>query len=137
MEIIDVESVVFSTVATVVRAQYSDVFMTGEAVAAPPKFPCVTLVEMNNSTYARTLDSSASENHAQLMYQIEIFSNLSVGKKSQCKAIVALIDTEMQKLGFVRIGNSPMDVPNSDRTIYRMVARYRGVISKDLTVYRR
>lgn len=134
---IDVESAIFGTVAPVVRAEHPDVFMTGEPVAAPPKFPCVVLLEMDNSTYQRTLDSSGEENHAQLMYQVEVYSNLSTGKKRQCREIVALIDGEMQKLGFLRIGSSPAEVPNADKTIYRMVARYRATVSKDKTIYRR
>lgn len=132
---IDVESTIFSTVATVVRAQYPDVFMTGEAVAAPPKFPCVVLREMDNGTYQRTLDSSGVENHAQVMYQLEVYSNLSTGKKKQCKEIFALADEKMQNLGLVRVGGGPLEVPNSN--LYRIVARYRGVISKDLIMYRR
>lgn len=134
---IDVESTIFSTVATVVRAQYPDTFMTGEAVATPPKFPCAVLAEMDNSTYQRSLDSSGMENHAQLMYQVEVYSNLSAGKKRQCREIMALIDEEMQKLGFLRIGGGPMEAPNANQTIYRVVARYRGTISKDLTMFRR
>jgi len=134
---INCENEVFSTVSQAVRAQYANAFMTSEPVASPSKFPCVVLREMDNSTYQRTLDSSGTENHAQLMYQAEVYSNLSTGKKSQCRAIMALIDEEMQKLGFLRIGCGPMEMPNANQTIYRVVARYRGTISKDLIMYRR
>lgn len=134
---IDVESEVFSTVAMAVRTQHPNAFVTGEEVATPPRFPCVVLREMDNSTYQRTLDSSSAENHAQLMYQVDVYSNLAIGKKSQCREIVALVDTAMQSLGFVRIGSGPMEIPSAHKTIYRMVARYRGTISKDFMMYRR
>jgi hypothetical protein len=46
------------------------------------------------------------------------------------------IDREMTELGFTRIMRSP--VPNmEDLTIYRMVGRYRAVISKKERIYGR
>ncbi len=134
---IDIEDAVFDAVANVIREQYEGAYVTGEAIVNPPAFPCVTVIEADNSTYERTLDSSAEENHARLMYEINVFSNLGSGKKKQCRAIMALADAEMQRLGFVRVSNSPLEVPNADKTIYRQVARYRTVISKDKKTYRR
>ena len=131
---IDVENTIFDKVATALRNEFTGIFVAGETVAIPSSFPAVTLVEMDNSTYTRSLDSSGEENHAILMYQADVYSNLSAGKKTQCRAIIAVIDTEMQKLGFVRIGSSPMAIPNADATKNRMVARYRATISKDKTI---
>ena len=134
---INVENEVFSTVATALRNEFSGIFVSGEYVSAPSSFPAVTLVEDDNSTYQRSLDSSGQENHAQLMYTVNVYSNKSSGKKSQCKTIMAEIDTQMQGMGFVRLGSSPTGVPNVDASIYRMVARYRATISKDNVIYRR
>lgn len=134
---INCETEVYSTVATALRAQFSGVFVAGEAVAAPSSFPAVTLVEDDNSTYQRSLDSSGQENHAQLMYSCNVYSNKSAGKKAECKAILAVIDTEMFGMGFLRVGRSPMEVPNANGAIYRMVARYKATISKDKAIYRR
>lgn len=111
--------------------------MSGEHVAAPATFPAVTLVEDDNSTYVRSLDSSGQENHAQLLYTINAYSSKMPGKKSECKAIMALIDEKMFEMGFLRVGRSPMEMKNEDTSIYRMVARYRATVSKDNIVYRR
>lgn len=133
---IDAENEVFDSVATDVRAEYPDIYMVGEYVKTPPKFPCVSLVEMDNQSYQQTEDSGSVENHASLMYMVNIYSNKTVGKKSECKAIAALIDKRMLALGFARIMLQP--IPNlDDATIYRMVARYSAVISKDKVIYRR
>ena len=134
---INIESEVFSTVVTALRAEFTGIFVSGEAVAAPSSFPAVTIVEQDNSTHQRSLDSSGKENHAVLMYEINAFSNLGSGKKKQTRAIMAIIDDEMQDMGFVRVGSGPMTVPNADASIYRIVARYRGTISKDKVIYRR
>ena len=133
---IDIENTVFKSVATDVRATYPDIYMVGEYVKTPPKFPCVSLVEMDNQSYQRTEDSGSSENHASLMYEVNIYSNKTVGKKAECRAIAALVDERMLALGFARTMLQP--IPNlDDATIYRMVGRYSAVISKNKVIYRR
>ena len=133
---IDYENEIFTAVAMVVRAKYPDIYMVGEYVKTPPKFPFVSLVEMDNQTYQRTEDSGSSENHASVMYEVNIYSNKTVGKKTECKEIAAVIDEQMLALGFARTMLQP--IPNlDDATIYRMVGRYSAIISKDKVIYRR
>ena len=133
----DIENEVFSTVANALRAKFAGIFVAGEAVAAPSTFPAVTLVEDDNSTLTQTLDSSGEENHASVMYTANAYSNLSSGKKAQCKAILAVIDDEMFGMGFIRVGSSHMEMPNANQTIYRMVSRYKATVSKNKIIYRR
>ena len=133
---IDIESAVFNRVADRVREQFPDIFMVGEYVNSPASFPAVSLVEMDNSTRIETIDSGSRENHANVMYEVNVYSNKTAGKKTECREILALIDEEMLNMGFSRITLTP--VPNeNDSTIYRMVARYRAVVSSDLKIFRR
>jgi hypothetical protein len=133
---IDIESQVFDKVATRVREQFPDIFMVGEYVSSPSSFPAASLVEMDNSTRETTIDSGSNENHANVMYEVNVYSNKTTGKKSECKKIIALVDEEMTAIGFVRSTLTP--VPNEyDSTIYRMVARYRAAVSDDHKIYRR
>ena len=133
---IDIESQVFDRVATRVREQFPDIFMTGEYVNSPSSFPAVSLVEMDNSVRESTIDSGSNENHANVMYEVNVYSNKTTGKKSECKAIIALIDTEMTALGFARSTLTPVQ-NEYDSTIYRMVGRYRAAVSTDHKIYRR
>lgn len=133
---IDIENIVFNTVAEKVRDVFPDIFMTGEYVSSPPEFPAVSLVEADNSTRIETSDSGSNENHANVMYEVNVYSNKTAGKKSECKTIIALIDKEMLALGFTRATMTP--VPNmNDSTIYRMVGRYRATVSANNTIFRR
>ena len=133
---IDIENEVFDRVATRVRGQFPDTFVAGEYVNSPSSFPAVSLVEMDNSVRESTVDSGSNENHANVMYEVNVYSNKTTGKKTECKAIMALIDEEMTALGFVRSTLTP--VPNEyDSTIYRMVGRYRAAVSFDSKIYRR
>lgn len=133
---IDIESTVFNRVATKVQEVFPDIFMVGEYVNSPASFPAASLVEMDNSTRIETVDSGSNENHANVMYEVNVYSNKAVGKKSECKKIIALIDEEMLAMGFSRV--TLTQVPNEyDSTIYRMVGRYRATVSSTHEIYRR
>ncbi len=133
---IDIEAEVFGIVSSDVRLKSPKVYMTGEYVKSPPSFPCVSLIETDNQVYRNTRDSGCIENHAQIQYEVNVYSNRTSGKKAECKEIISLIDSKMEKLGFTRTFMNP--VPNEqDATIYRMIARYRAIVSKNKTIYRR
>ena len=133
---IDIENAVFNRVVTRVREVFPDIFMAGEYVKSPSSFPAASLVEMDNSIRIDTIDSGSNENHANVMYEANVYSNKTAAKKSECKAIIALIDEEMLAMGFTRVSLTP--VPNEyDTSIYRMVGRYRATVSSDMKIYRR
>ena len=133
---INVETEIFNIIAKAVRKDYPDIYIVGEYVQSPPKFPCVSLVEMDNSAYIRTQTDGNVENHAELMYELNVYSNKTSGKKSECKNIATLIDKELAALNFSRTMLQP--IPNiDDATIYRMTGRYRAVVANDNTIFRR
>ena len=132
----DIETEIFSIVANAVRASYPDACVVSEYVKSPSRFPSVSIIEIDNTAYDRTQTSGSLENHTDLTYEVNIYSNKTSGKKSECKSIASLIDNEFATLGFSRTMLQP--IPNlDDATIYRMVGRYKGVVSKDNYVFRR
>ena len=133
---INIENEVFDSIATAVRSEYPDAYVVGEYVKTPSQFPCVSMVEIDNVAYEKTQSSGSLENHADVTYEVNIYSNKTSGKKSECKAIASLIDKEFATLGFSRTMLQP--IPNvDDATIYRMLGRYRGVVSTDYKIFRR
>lgn len=132
---INLEANLFTIVATKLRSEFSRISITSEPVSAPPQFPCVSMVEMNNTTYRRSLSSAQKENHSNLTYEIQAYSNLVSGKKSECRAIMAVVDDVMLGLNFVRIMLEPItNLP--DASVYRVVARYTSVAAPDGLLYR-
>jgi hypothetical protein len=133
---IDIENEVFTAIATALRAEYNPIGVYGEWVPSPAIFPAVTVEELDNYALERTQDSGSLENHVGVMYEINVFSNLTVGKKAQAKSIFKDIDAVMAGLGFTRTVKTA--IPNLENaTIYRMVGRYKAVVSKDKTIFRR
>lgn len=133
---IDIENEVFNTIATALRSAYDPISVYGEYVKSPAVFPAVMIEEKSNSALGRTQDSGSLENHASLMYEVNVYSNKQTGKKSQCKEIFKIIDNEFQKLGFTRTLKEP--IPNLENgTIYRMIGRYTAVVSVGGIIFRR
>lgn len=121
---IDIESLLFTPIAQAVREQFN-AYVTGEYVKSPSKFPHVSLVESDNYITLSHRDTGVSEKYSTIMYEVNVYSNKTSGKKSECRAILSLIDSMMYERNFTRIAMTP--VPNmEDATIYRLTARYRA-----------
>ena len=132
---IDIENQVFTEIYNVVTASYPNAKIESTLNLTPSEFPCVCVEEISNTTLESTIDSTSNENHATVTYEVNIFTNKTVGKKSDEKDILNLIDTLMIGFGFVRISKEPVAL--SEGTKYRIVIRYRAVVSKNQTLYRR
>lgn len=132
---IDIENEIFTKIVTELRSQFPDINVYGEDVRTPSSFPCVSIVEADNYALTNTRDSGSNENHAVLMYEVNVYSNRTSGKKSECKAILAIIDCLLVGMGFTRTMKNPVTM--DDATIYRMISRYTAIVSKNQTIYRR
>ena len=133
---IDLENELFNEIARAVKEEFPEIYVTDEYVAIPPSFPCLSLVEEDNTTLIRTQTNSLEENHAELLYEMNVYSNKKKGKKTECKKIAAFVDALLVRRNFTRIMLNP--IPNyADASIYRMVGRYRVVVGKNKTFYRR
>lgn len=132
----DIESDVFDAIAGILTEKYDGISIYSEYVHVPESFPSVSVIEEDNSSFLPALDSEGSH-HSQLMYDVNVYSNLSSGKKEQVKEIMQTIDEKMQALGFVRLSRQPLTLPNAETSIYRMEARYRTVVDENKRLLRR
>jgi hypothetical protein len=130
---IDIEKEVFAKIAPELRSQFTGINVYGEDVRSPSSFPCVSIVEADNYTLRRTQDSGSNENHANVMYEVNVYSNKTSGKKTECKEIFAVIDEIMLGLGFTRSNKNPVTM--DEATIYRLVGRYVAIVSKHKRIY--
>lgn len=132
---IDYENEIYTRVVERVRAAHGDVRFFGIDERVPEQFPAVGLVEADNATRTDTIDSGSFENHANVTYEISVYSNRASGKKSECKAIFATVDDTFIRLGFSRMMRNPVSM--NDASIYRMIGRYTATIDKNGKIYRR
>lgn len=137
---IDIEDDIFDEVSEKVYAAFEkkcpDLLMMSEYVKSPSSFPFISLVEIDNATFRDTQSTDGNENHVAVTYELNVYSNKTSGKKAECKALAGFIDEILLGMNFTRTMLEP--VPNQDEaTIYRVLGRYRAVISKNKTIYRR
>ena len=130
---IDIENDVFNNAAQVLRAAHSGIYVVGEYVETPARFPAVTIVEADNRVVQR-MRTLNIENAVLSMFEVNIYSNKASGKKSEAKAIANTVDEFFSSIGYTRTMRN--QVPNlNDATIYRIVCRYEANVDKDLWIY--
>lgn len=131
---IDIESDIFDMVAKALRAEFPTLTVLSDFPVTPATFPVASLVEADNRILQR-MRTNTIENAVSVMYELNIYSNKTVGKKSEAKAIANAADVLFDDLGFTRTFRQ--QVPNMrDATIYRIVCRYEAVVDRDLVIYR-
>ena len=127
-----IEDEIFTEIYTLLTSEYSGIYVTGEYEPVPKQFPCAYIEEIDNFTVS--LNGSNKGEESAVMYEVNVFSNLQNGHKTQCKKIIKTIDDFMTIRGFTRTMCMPMQ--NIDPTVYRMTARYEASVYNE-TIYRR
>lgn len=130
---IDIESKVYSPIATALKAAYSNIFVTSEPTPIPEKPLVVGIVQMDNYMSINRLDNSGRERYSTLMFQVDVYSNKQTGKKSQCKEVMNVVDKMMFDMNFTRLSLTP--IPSPETGYYRYTARYRAETDGE-TLYR-
>ena len=124
---IDIENELYDLLAQRIRAEYPDANITSTYVPSPAEFPAVRRPYFRFIKVMQDVDN---------LFEINVMSNKTRGKKAECKAIAALIDGAMLSLGFNRSYMRPtQNLLNV--TVYQITARYQAVVSADKTIYRR
>jgi len=100
----------------------------------PSSYPFVSLEEIEDAVYESTSDSCDIENHAEKHYEVNIYTQ-KPNKKSTADGIANVVDDVFKQKNFVRITKNVLQ--SNDETTYRIIIRYRGIVSKSEVVYRR
>ena len=132
---IDIENQIYTLISDAVKTEYPNAKVESVLNLSPSEFPCVCVEEINNTTYRSSSDSGSIENHAELAYEVNIFSNKLSGKKMEVKKISAIVDEIFANLNFIRTASIPSQL--DDSTKYRKLLRYAAVSDKNGTIYRR
>jgi hypothetical protein len=132
---IDIENQVFDTLSTALKSKFPKITVKSGLENIPSAFPSVHVEEADNFVRQDSIDSGSVENHAHVMFEINVYSNHSTIKKSESKRIFSYIDGQMAEMGFVRMMKIGFFEDNASR--YRMIGRYAAVVAADETIYSR
>ena len=133
---IDIENVVVSNIITATRTQFGTTYPGLKVYSTTPKqpesFPCVVLEMVSDVSVRQTYSfDSTQEQHADVVFQLDVYCNNGDASKQTAKTIFNFIDKQMQGMGFVR--SMMMPTPNIDRTIYRITGRFTGRADAGIT----
>lgn len=126
---IDIENIVINAVSTALdsyKTEYPKLNVQSMYVDAPSEFPCVSVVETDNSTY-RPSHTELQEEHAIITYDVNVYANDPLLKQT-AKLLADVVDTTMQNLKFTKTMSG--QTPNIDRTIYRYTMRYEAIVQR-------
>lgn len=132
---IDLENIIFTKAATKLREAYPGIYVSGELELNPAKFPCVFIEEADNYVLEKTSDNATIENHAVLMYEVNVFSTKTVGRKSEAKKIFSTVNDVFEEMGFTRQTIQPLNADHA--TKYRIAGRFIAVADHNGVIYRR
>jgi hypothetical protein len=128
---IDIENEVFTELKTTLEKQFDNISVQGFGKPIPATLPCVTVLEADNYAVTATRDSGSTENHVDVMYEVNVYAS----SKTSGKKLFAAVDNIFLDMGFTRTTMTQITPDNAD--IYRIVGRYTARISKDKTIFRR
>ena len=125
---IDIENIVINKVIEELTNNFENITVSSEETKTPASFPAVFILVKSNTIYLDSRDEN-KENHANIMFQADVYDNDVDNKKENCKAIAAELDLIMQENGFTRTMCEPI-ANLEDATIYRITMRFTAVVSK-------
>lgn len=117
---------VSNRVLTNVKIYVSDICknVQSDNSKTPPAFPAMSVVQIDNSDAAVDLENS--ENAVESVMEIQSFSDRNI---TEAKTIINKSCDAMRIMGYVRT-YGPQKIQNaSDTNIYRMVARFKRIVS--------
>ncbi len=125
MNAFEIKNEIFTRLRGAIITEFPECFVTGEYQESIKTFPAVTFEEKSNTVYQQT-STDVVENAANLMYEVNVYTNTIGYREDDAREIMLFINEFMSSLGFTRTMLSP--IPNlADSTIYRLTARYSGV----------
>lgn len=126
----------FAAVAVPLREKYGtkQIFVSGESTDVPVTYSRAVIIEEKDNYVFTRASTAKIENAANVMYEVNVYTNRVGYKKQDAQEIMSFIDEIMADLKFTRTMMQPVD-NLSDATIYRMVARYQATVDTDFMIY--
>ncbi len=117
---VDIESALFTQIADDFAETYPDGSRYNEPMETPASFPALVVYQAD-----RFYSGYTGLNSSRVVIDVDVFSNLTVGAKQQCKDITELVE---ERLGNVGTWETVFcnQIRNADQRIFRVKARYRG-----------
>lgn len=123
----DFTNALYNDIKSAVQALYSNAVVSKQYQSTSATFPCVTIVDIDNTEISHTLDYK--NQFSKPSWQIDIYMNGSMGEIVAKKIRDVIIPICEDTYHLTRI--EAHTVTNAaDTTIYRYMLRYSGVVNE-------
>ncbi|MBP3884068.1 MAG: hypothetical protein J6D54_03905 [Olsenella sp.] len=133
---IDIEIDFFDELARLVLAEYPEAYVSNEYERVPSQFPAVFILESNNTEERSTVSTFEGEEAVALTYEVQVAHPSAKRGKAVCKEIVRIVSDRMRERNMSRTMCMPVDNAE-DPSVFRMIARYTGIVDRFGTHFRR
>lgn len=120
---IDRENEIYTIIVKLLKEHFPSVTYSSMPSNSPSTFPYVCIAQTGSYEPKNKMDSSNAEKFVELTFQIDVYSNSTTSRKTECKKIMKAIDEEMRSHNFRRNILTPNDTLYN-ATVYRLTATY-------------
>ena len=123
---------IFNYLANEVDRTDRHVYMTSRFEPVPEEFPCCYANEISRNDVRQNVTLNVAQRVKNIGWEVQVFSNKTVGAVLEAFDIMSDVEVAMQEMKFIE--TYCHETPYSDRSIYRVVARFERVIADSDTL---
>ena len=127
----DMETQVYSEVSRRARVAFPSLTCSSYMSATPDSYPYALIEQTDQYDVRRTLNSRHVGEAVHVTFEVNVFSDLQPGRKSQAKAVMSAIRDSFRALGFTcTAGGQPIDLTDpKSRRVIRLFSRFEADIA--------
>ena len=135
---IDIENEIIDEITTMLENYDDKIFVSSDSSKMPPSFPAVFIAQTDGFLADGYHVSTHEENFRSVTFEIDVYTNDLVGRKSHAKQISKLINDRMRQLNFTEQSSNPLDLTTTTNSaLCRYKSVFRANIGKDGVIYQR
>lgn len=135
---IDIENEIIDEIATLLEDYDPEIFVSSDSSKMPPSFPAVFIAQTDGFLMPGTHVSTHEENFRSVTFEVDVYTNDLVQRKSHAKQIMAIITDRMRQLNFTEQSSNPMDLTTTTNSaLCRFKSVFRANVDKEGIIYQR
>lgn len=136
---IDIETQIIDDLYKKITAAFPEVEVGTGKDPTRTSYPYVDIAVTDYAPTYRFVNSSRTEKFYDITVEIEVYTDLVTGRKTQAKEIMHVIHSEMLAMGATGTALNPLNLTNpvNNSAVFRLFARYRATVDNDGILYSR
>ena len=117
---------IYTTIVAAARAVEQNLYCAARYEPKPESFPALYVEEVSKVRTPGNITLDYTDEQHRVIHEVQVWSNLLDGAKAQADAIMDAVETAYNAMYFRLTMKNP--IPTTDRSTYRIVARFTNPI---------